>query len=240
MGMAVSVDIRGRDTHPAAVDAVVEWLHWVDRTFSTYKPDSAISSIRRGELLVEEAPPAVIEVLERCEGLRRRTDGYFDAFATGSFDPSGYVKGWAVDVASDILVERGAADHAINAGGDLRLRGSPRDDEHWNIAVTHPLVSDAACAVLVVGEGAVATSGTAERGGHVFDPHTGQPALDLASVTLVGADLATTDALATAALARGLAAPDWLAVLPGIEALVVDATGMVWSTSGLKTVDAIS
>jgi thiamine biosynthesis lipoprotein len=86
--------------------------------------------------------------------------------------------------------------------------------------------------VVEIDGGAVATSGTAERGPHVIDPHSGRAALELASVTVIGADLTRADAYATAALAMGPAAPAWLSRLQDHEAYVIDAAGMVWSTPG--------
>lgn len=233
MGMAVSIDLRGDVDEEPLIDEVNKWLHWVDATFSTYKPDSVVSLLARGELDLDIAPPAVLDVLERCEQLRVLTDGYFDACACGRLDPSGFVKGWAVDAASEILLRGGSTDHCVNAGGDVRMRGEPEPGRLWHVGIAHPLVRDAFCALLSVGDGAVATSGTAERGAHVFDPYTGRAALDLASVTVLGPDLATADAYATAAFARGLSAPGWLSGLDDFEALVVDAAGHMWRTAGL-------
>jgi thiamine biosynthesis lipoprotein len=241
MGMAVSIDVRTPipSAHLGDVLApVLRWLHEVDATFSTYKPDSAISRIDRGALSIAEAPQVVRDVLDRCEELRRETNGAFDARGGGRLDPSGYVKGWAVDVASDLLVAAGVTDHCINAGGDLRLRGRPlpRAEGRWQIAIAHPLEHDAVCAILSVEDGAVATSGIAERGAHVVVPGTGTAAIDLASVTVVGPDLARADAYATVGLVLGLDAPRWLASLDGFEALVVDAAGMMWTSDGLPQV----
>ena len=98
------------------------------------------------------------------------------------------VKGWAVERASGLLLAAGFADHAVNAGGDIRLRGSPSPGRPWRVGIAHPHVRDGLAVVAELGDGAVATSGTAERGAHVIDPHTGRAALELASVTVVGAD----------------------------------------------------
>jgi thiamine biosynthesis lipoprotein len=104
----------------------------------------------------------------------------------------------------------------------------------WRIGIAHPQVADALTAVVAIEDGAVATSGTAERGPHVIDPHTGQPALELASVTVVGKDLGVADAYATAALAMGLGAPSWLDRLGGYESYVVDAGGNAWWSRGFE------
>jgi FAD:protein FMN transferase len=101
------------------------------------------------------------------------------------------------------------------------------------MGIAHPHVAGALTAVVAIDDGAIATSGTAERGPHVIEPHTGHPALDLASVTVIGDDLTLADAYATAALAMGLDAPAWLARLPGYESYVVDAGGKCWRSDGL-------
>jgi len=239
MGMAVSIDIRDEHAPPDRLDLAIAqvtgWLEWVDVTFSTYQEGSEVSRIDRGALAVGDAAPEVAEILALGERFRVESDGYFDVRAGGHLDPSGVVKGWAVERASAMLLGAGFADHAVNAGGDIRLRGVPGPGRRWRVGIAHPHVRDALAAVVEVGDGAVATSGTAERGAHVMDPHTGRAALDLASVTIVGPELVATDAYATAALAMGAAARPWLdglAARTGHEALVVDADDTTWSTAG--------
>lgn len=240
MGMPIGIDVRDelglldQATIDDAIEAAYRWLHWVDATFSTYKDDSEINRLGRGELALEDCAPEVQEVLERCAELRRETNGYFDARAglDGRLDPSGLVKGWSVDRASAILAEAGASVHCINAGGDVRTRGAPRPGDLWHVGIAHPHQHDALTTVVGVGDGAVATSGISQRGMHVIDPHTGRPVLELASVTVIGAELATTDAYATAALAMGLEAPAWLSHLEGYVSLVIDAGGYQWTSDG--------
>jgi thiamine biosynthesis lipoprotein len=79
---------------------------------------------------------------------------------------------------------------------------------------------------------AVATSGIAERGAHVLDPRRGAPAIELASVTVIGPSLSLADAYATAAVAMGTPALEWLETMDGYEALLVDAGGDVRWTPG--------
>jgi len=243
MGMVIGVDVRDA-LRPAALDEAIEdvfaWLHHVDATFSTYRPDSQISRIGRGELSPAEACTDVRWVLDRCEELRVETDGYFDARANPrrALDPSGLVKGWAVERASAMLAAAGAVNHCINAAGDIRTRGEPEPGRRWHVGVVHPFHRDALCALVAVGDAGVATSGVAERGGHVFDPRTATPAGDLASVTVIAAELIRADTYATAALAMGTAAPAWLAGLAGVEALVIDAGGHAWETAGFHRYQA--
>jgi thiamine biosynthesis lipoprotein len=145
-------------------------------------------------------------VLGRCEALREETDGVFDAHASGRLDPSGLVKGWSVDRAAELLRNAGLENFAVSAGGDMRLVG--RD---WRVGVQHPSERRSVAAVLELNDGAVATSAAYARGDHVLDPHTGRPPGGVLSVTVIGSELATADAYATAAFAMGTRGPAWTA-----------------------------
>jgi len=216
------------------IDDAFAWLRWVDDTFSTYKPGSEISRLRRGELSPEQCHTEVRGVLAACRQLTEETEGYFDAWAgpTRALDPSGLVKGWAAERASGMLSAAGATDHCLNAAGDIALAGAPAPGQPWRIGIAHPLVPQRLTTVVAVGEGGVATSGTAERGCHVVNPHTGRPAVGLASVTVIGPSLAAADAYATAAVAMGTDAPVWLSSLDGYESFVLDAAGHLWRSAG--------
>ena len=217
MGMPVTV-LADDDVAP-----VFAWLRWVDATFSTYREDSQIRRIDRGELRVADAHADVREVLARCERLRVETRRYFDARAGGRLDPSGLVKGWAVERAAALLRGR----FLIDAGGDVLVRGGP-----WRVGVRHPLRGDALCAALELTDAAVATSGAYERGEHILDPVGGAPARGALSVTIVARSLATADAYATAAFAMGERGPAWSAGLRGCDAMTVLADGSVLCTPG--------
>ena len=223
MGMPIVVDVRDEVVAPSALDDVFAWFVEVDERFSTYKPDSEISRINRGELHIRDAHPDVREVLDRCEELRTETGGYFDVRASGpGLDPSGLVKGWATARAAALLDAAGALNYCVNAGGDLQLRGDALPDAGWRVGIQHPRERDAVAAVIVSsGALAVATSGDSARGAHVLDPHTGLPPHGLLSVTITGPELATADAYATAAFAMGLPGATWAAQLVGYEALAI-------------------
>jgi thiamine biosynthesis lipoprotein len=234
MGMPVVVDLRDDAADDADINAVLAWLHAVDDTFSTYKEASEISRINRGELALADAHPDVIEIAERCAELRTETNGFFDATFDGTtFDPSGLVKGWSVDRAAAILDQRGLGNYAVNAGGDLRLRGGALPDDAWRVGIQHPHERSGVAAVVEGRDLAVATSGEYARGQHVLDPHTREPPAGVLSVTITGPDLATADAYATAAFAMGAdRVAHWTARLKGYEAMTILADGRVLSTPG--------
>jgi thiamine biosynthesis lipoprotein len=171
-------------------------------------------------------------VLTRCLALERATGGFFSVRAGGRLDPSGFVKGWAVAGAAERLAAAGATSFCIDAGGDVVVRGRPEPGRRWRIGIRHPLELERMAAVVEVEDLAVATSGEYERGPHILDPHTGQPPSGLLSVTIVGEDLATADAYATAAFAMGAAGPAWTATLTGYDALCVTADRSVLTTPG--------
>jgi len=98
--------------------------------------------------------------------------------------------------------------------------------------VADPFDPSRLATVVALVDGAVATSGTAERGLHVVDPRTGAPVTELASVTVVGPSLTLADAYATAALVKGRHARTWLEDLSGYEAFAVTSDGLRWQTSG--------
>jgi thiamine biosynthesis lipoprotein len=230
MGIPIAIDVR--DAAPVDVEPAFESLRDADAVFSTYRDDSDVSRMRRGEIGLADCRPEVGEVLERCEALTRATGGYFSAHPGRRLDPSGYVKGWAVARAADLLTAAGAANFSINAGGDVVARGRPEPDRPWQVGIRHPEQLDELAAVVAIEDAAVATSGEYERGAHIVDPHTGWAPSGLLSVTIVGPDLALADAYATAAFAMGADGPRWTAGLDGYEAMCITSDRRVLTTPG--------
>jgi len=233
MGTVFTVDVRDPGEWDDAIGDVVAWLHEVDAVFSTYRTDSDISRMGRGELTLRAAHPEVTTVLDLSAQVQLETDGAFSAVNNRRLDPTGLVKGWAVERASRMLRERGSRNHAVNGGGDVQLAGEPAPGRPWTVGIADPLHPDH-YAVLVSGHDfAVATSGTAERGHHIIDPATGLPAAGFASVTLIGDRIARTDAYATAVFAmgprRGL---EWVEKHEGFEAYAVLPDGKTLETGG--------
>jgi thiamine biosynthesis lipoprotein len=232
MGTVFTLDVRDRGRWDGAVADVVAWLHHVDAVFSTYRAGSDISRIRRGELGAADADPDVLPVLALAAEIEAETDGWFTVFPDGELDPTGLVKGWAIERASAILRDHGSRNHAVNGGGDVDVAGEAAPGRPWTVGVADPHDRRSVLVTLTGRDFAVATSGVAERGAHIVDPHAGVPARALAGVTVVGRSLARVDAYATAAFARGAGARAWIDGLAGYEALVVDAEGETTVTSG--------
>ena len=233
MGTVVSFHLRGPLPPTGAIDTACAILHDVDRRFSLYRAESELRRLARGELAEGALSADVRWVLAACDDLARTSGGAFDTRrhrADGVVDPSGFVKGWAVEEAARALDDAGGGDYLVAAGGDMLARGESAPGRPWRIGIRHP--GDPASIVAVVGirDAAVATSGLYERGDHIRDPRTGKVPRDLASLTVVGPSLAWADAYATAAFAMGLDGPAWVHDHPGYGALAVTADQrVVWT-----------
>jgi thiamine biosynthesis lipoprotein len=224
MGTVMSFDFRAGEPPPAAPERAIAWLHEVDARFSPYRPDSEVSRLADGTLAERDAHPDVRAVLAMCEALRIESGGAFDIrrwSSDGRLDPSGLVKGWAVQRAADELDAAGVRDYALGAGGDIVARGEPDVDRAWRVGIRHPREVERVAAVLAVTDMAVATSATYERGAHIRDPRSARASDDLQSLTVVGPSLAWADAYATTAFVLGLDGLAWVADHTGYGALAI-------------------
>ena len=197
-----------------AIEDVKKFVFDVDEVFSTYKEQSVISKLRRGEIEIGGCSDDVIEVWNGCNQALQLSGGAFDPWAVaGGFDPSGYVKGWAADRVADILVSAGVQHVQVNAAGDLTLRGGFLNKEGvlepWKIGVVNPENRQEVLRVFEIFDGAIATSGTYERGAHIIDPFSGVIAIGAKSATVIGPDGGLTDALATALMVSGDDGAQW-------------------------------
>jgi FAD:protein FMN transferase len=234
MGMPISLALRGRHASSVAADeawqSVINQLREADEIFSTYRADSIIRRLDRGELTIEQCPPEVAEVIELGREAERVSDGAFSIRlptpdGRRRLDPSGVVKGWAAQRASQFLAGLDDTDFCLSAGGDIVCHTGDADRAAWRVGIEHPLDPTTLIAVVPIRSGGVATSGTAHRGGHLLDPRTGRQPSGVASVTVIAASLTWADIDATAAYVHGRDAVQWLQTRPIRSALVVWTDG---------------
>ncbi|MDQ7993930.1 MAG: FAD:protein FMN transferase [Propionicimonas sp.] len=243
MGLPVSIHVRGPEARSATVAALVEAafddLRLDDAMFSTWLPDSPVSRVRDGRDRLADAHPRIRQIAAMCELAAHRTGGSFSAWRAGAdgvvrFDPTGLVKGWAVEQAFDQLVDRlrrhGRHDALAVAGGDLAVHCSRTDTPDWRIAVEDPRDRTRVLRSFTLRCGGVATSGTAARGAHLTDPATGLPPAGLLSATIIGPTLTWSDVYATAAFVKGPTGLGWVATLDRHAGILVDPAGRVLST----------
>jgi thiamine biosynthesis lipoprotein len=236
MGLPISLDLRdpSRPSRQAAQHAF-DWLGEVDRRFSPFQEGSEVSRLGRGELTPAQASPELAEVLALCARYEQDSGGAFRAWLPGrSFDPCGVVKGWAVQRAGQILRDAGARRFCLNAGGDVLTAGEPQRGHAWRVGIRHPARTHQMCAVFSVRDGAVATSGTYERGAHIIDGRTGRPVQDLMSLTVIAPDLTTADATSTAAFAMGTDGIAWADAQPDCLVFAIDTHHRVHRSAELN------
>jgi thiamine biosynthesis lipoprotein len=156
-------------------------------------------------------------------------------------DLGAVAKGMAVDLAAR---ELGVFENfAIDAGGDVYLRGGNGESKSWRIGVRHPRDGAQLVETLAVTNAAVCTSGDYERRNeagrhHVLDPRTGAAADACASVTVIAPTAIVADGLATAALVLG--PRDGLSLIEanGAEALMVTPALERVETPGIRALAA--
>ncbi len=156
-------------------------------------------------------------------------------------DLGGFAKGHAVDNCVAILQQHGIGNAIVAAGGDSRVLGDRRG-RPWTIAIRDPRSSDGVVAVLPLEDVSISTSGDYERyfeeGGvrfhHLLDPHTGASPSGVRSVTILAPDGLTSEALSKTVFVLGPKRGfEVIESMPGIDAVVVDAAGVLRFSPGL-------
>ena len=233
MGTMASLHVHD-EVDPVVLDAAIDlvWteLDRLEAMFSTFRSSSEISRINRGELHLLDASPEVIEVVDACTWLEHVSNGAFRARRPGDMivDPAGFVKGWATELAAQHLDRAGLRQWYLSVGGDIQTRGAARKGSPWRVGITDPNCDDplALGAIVEISGDAIATSGTAARGRHLWDGRTDRPAESLASMTVVGPHLTWADAFATAAFVMGIDGVDWVSQFSGYRALAITLDGL--------------
>lgn len=234
MGMPITVDILDASATEADIERVFAYFRYIDETFSTYKEESEISKINRGELSEEEYGDAVKTILALSEQTWQETQGYFDIEHGGLIDPSGIVKGWAISQAAQMLKEAGFVNFYVDAGGDIQVAGT-NNGHAWRIGIRNPFNRTENVKVLTITDKGVATSGTAIRGQHVYNPYQSeQPIQDIVSLTVIGPNVYEADRFATAAFAMGKRGIYFIERLEGFEGYMIDSSARATYTSGFE------
>jgi thiamine biosynthesis lipoprotein len=235
MGTVASIHVHGaeHDRAVGAIEATLADLARFEAMFSTFRADSEISRISAGTLDLLGASPEVIDVLDACTFLEHVSDGAFSARRPEQpavLDPAGFVKGWAAERAARHLDQAMLSSWYLSVGGDLFARGRNGAGLLWRIGIADPHGAGDVAALLDVENLAVATSGTSQRGSHLWDGRSGARVAPLASMTVVGPSLTWADAFATAAFAMGVDGLAWVEQFAGYGALAVHHDGELSAT----------
>lgn len=234
MGMPVTIIIEDEAVSPDIFDQAYAYFRSVDEAYSPYKPTSEVSRINAG-LPESEWSSDMREVVRLCRDTTSATNGYFDAWHIGKFDPSGLVKGWAINNAAKLLLDLGSRNFYVEAGGDIQVNGINAGGEPWRIGIRNPFDRHQNVKVLALTTQGVATSGLYIRGEHIYNPHDeGANLSGVASLTVIGPNIYEADRFATAAFAMGARGIEFIESQPGLEAYMIDKSGLATLTHGFE------
>jgi thiamine biosynthesis lipoprotein len=207
-----------------------------DSRYSLYNPGSEISRLARGELALTDTSDEFRAVYVVAVDWRARTHGDFTPHRPdGVIDLSGVVKALAMDRAGRELVEAGMDDWCLNVGGDVLVSGRQSPDEKWTVGIVDPVDRSVllTSATFHDSRRACATSGSAERGEHIWT--VGNGPTQFVQATVLADDIVTADVLATAIIAGGAPALDRICGTWDIDAMTVDTAGHLRMTPQFTT-----
>lgn len=234
MGMPSTINVADPNANEKDIDQVFNYFQVMDRIFSTYKPESAVEKINRGELKEINYPPQVKEVLHLAEVTKRESKGYFDVYSKGRLDPSGLVKGFAIHRGAKLLKEMGYKNFFVEIAGDIEVCGKNGVGQDWSVGIENPFNQTEIIKIVNLSGKGIATSGTYLRGDHIYNPLTGKKADEIMSLTVIGPNIYEADRFATAAFAMGEEGLAFIDSLPGFEGYMVGKNKVTRQTFGLR------
>lgn len=234
MGMPVTIEIIDKNATEEDISEVFSYFHYIDKKFSTYKRDSEISQINRGDTKPEHYSNDMKKILRLADETKKITDGYFDININGISDPSGIVKGYAIWQGAKLLQNRGYKNFYVEIAGDIQVHGKNGKGEKWKTGIQNPFNKKEIIKIVNLTDNGIATSGTYIRGNHIYNPKKASRADDIASITVIGPNVYEADRFATAAFAMGEKGIEFIEKLKGFEGYMVKKNKIAVYTSGFK------
>jgi thiamine biosynthesis lipoprotein len=234
MGMPVTIQVVDHQITDEDVQEVFAYFNYIDKKFSTYKTNSEVSQINKGELKIQNSSTEMQKVLKLCEETEKETQGYFDINLNGFLDPSGIVKGYAIWQGAQILRKKGYENFYVEIAGDIQTFGKNEKGEDWRVGIQNPFNLKEIIKVLKISDIGVATSGNYERGKHILNPKTKLPADEIASITVIGPNIYEADRFATAAFAMGEKGIGFIERQKELEGYMIKKDRIAVMTSGFK------
>lgn len=233
MGMHITVEVADADVSKDSIGKVFSYFKYVDDKFSTYKKNSEITQINKGKLKKNRYSPDMKIIFGLADKTKKETNGYFDILNQGKLDPSGIVKGWAIYNAAKILKEGGCHNFYVDAGGDIQTYGVNGEGKPWKVGIRNPFKTREIVKVVNISGEGVATSGTYERGEHIYNPK-GELENSVKSITVIGRNVLEADRFATAAFAMGKTGIEFVESLAGLEGYMIGVDGIAIMTGGFE------
>lgn len=289
----ITVVAQNEKTANANITLAIEEIRRIETLLTTYKNDSQTNLINENAgLKPVKVDQEVFNLIERCIGISRITQGAFD-ISYGSIDKSlwnfdkkmtklpnsetalkmvhlidyrniildkenktiflkntgmrigfgGIGKGYAAEMAKQLLIKNNVKSGIINASGDLSAWGLQPNDKKWTIGVADPESPNAAFSFMEISNKADATSGNYEKFvtidgkkySHTIDPKTGLPITGIKSVTIIASNAEFADAMATPIAVMGIKAGLFLInQIPDIYCIIVDDNNKIYTSNNIN------
>ena len=232
MGMPITIKIFDKNAE-SLLKSCFDYFKKIDSRYSTYKPDSEISQINDG-LPKTKWSTEMKKVFSLCDETNKLTKGYFNIKHNNKLDPSGLVKGWAINNAANMLLKHGVEDFFIEAGGDIQVNGKD-GNEPWIIGIRSPFNVNEIIKRIKISNKGIATSGTYIRGQHIYNPLNSKASLsNIKSLTVIADNIFEADRYATAAYAMGVKGIEFIKSASSLEGYMVMSSGIATYTSGFE------
>lgn len=234
MGMPVCIEIVDKVVKAKDIEEVFNYFKFIDDTFSTFKKDSDIEKINRGELKIEDASKITKKILLLCKQTKRKTNGYFNININGKLDPSGLVKGYAIWEGAKKLHKKGYKNFYVEIAGDIQLFGKNNKNLSWKIGIENPFNRKEIVKVVYLTNKGIATSGSYINKDHIYDPILKKIAKDVMSITVIGPNVYEADRFVTASYAMGQKGIQFIENLNSFEGYMITNEGKAIYTSGFE------
>lgn len=231
MGMPIIIELHASTLDQSIFEKAFKYFKEVDAKFSTYKETSEITKINKGKTSESNISSDMRLIFKLAQQTKKETQGYFDIYRNGTYDPSGIVKGWAIQNAAKIIKSNNVKDFFIECGGDIQIGGRNKG-KNWKIGIKNPFDQSQIIKIISVYNKGVATSGNYIRGEHIYNPKTSQYISEIISITVIGPNIYEADRFATAAFAMGKHGINFIEKLNKFEGYMIDKNGIATMTSG--------
>lgn len=232
--MPVNIEIIDSNATEEVFEEVFNYLISIDERFSIYKKTSEITLFNEGKILEKDFSNDMKEIFRLSLQTKNDTDGFFDIIYSGKIDPSGLVKGWAIYKAAEILRKKGIKNFYVEIAGDIEIAGFNSEGKKWAIGIRNPFNKKENVKIVYLSDKGIATSGTYERGEHIYNPKEKKVANEVLSLTVIGPNVYEADRFATACFAMGRKGIEFVERLSDFEGYMIDHEGITTFTSGFE------
>lgn len=155
----------------------------------------------------------------------------------------GIGQGYIADKIKELMIRNGILSGIVNVSGDVSAWGKMPNGKPWTVGIVNPMNKNKVFATFLLIDSSVETSGSYEkyvvfdgkRYSHIIDPRTGYPATGVVSVSVFSKQTEISDALATSIFVMGKETGlNLINQLKGIECIIIDDQGKIYTSEGIK------